>query len=734
MNRLLQAHPLRLFAVSLFTLLAFLFSPATADAKKKKKAKADQAEKEKKDEKWDISAPPGAEFYDVKIDVDEGTWLNLDVSPDGEHIVFDLLGDLYEMPFAGGDATAIRSGLAWDMQPRYSPDGTRIAFTSDAGGGDNIWVMNRDGSDPKAVSDEDFRLLNDPVWSPDGEWIAARKHFTSRRSLGAGEIWLYHHSGGKGLQLNKRPNDQKDLGEPAFSTDGRYVFFSRDSTPGSSFQYNKDSNGQIYTIRRLDRRNGDIETFIDGPGGAITPTPSPDGKWMAFVRRVQFQSTLFLHDMDSGRNIPIFSGMERDMQEAWAIHGPYTNMAWTPDSTQIVFWAGGKIHRIDIESREVAEIPFRVQMTHQMQEALHFRQEAAPESFRPKMLRWPTVSPAGDRVVFQSLGYLWIRDMEGGEPRRLTDQKEHFEHYPSFSRDGNHVVYSTWNDGRMGDVRIVSAAGGSGRVITPRPGHYAEPAFSPDGSIVVYRKFSGGWITSPLYGRDTGLYMTPSDASSEPVRIASNGTQPHFGADSSRVFFTEWDDYENRVLRSVSLKASSVEQREILDHASSEAATEMRLSPDGKWIAFRERFQGYIAPFTEAAEKISLSPSMSAVPVRKVTDEAGEYLHWSGDGQSLFWSLGPKLFRRDLKDAFTFMPGAPEELPETTEGIDLSWEVQSDRPAGSIAFVGARLITMNGDEVIEDGTIVVEGDKIVAVGPSGDVTVPEGAKKIESYL
>src|SRR5215203_5690866 len=179
-------------------------------------AVAPATEPEKKDEKkWDVNNPPGPS-YDVPINVTKGTWMSLDVSPDGKEIVFDLLGDLYTIPIGGGDAKAIASGVAWDMQPRYSPNGRWIAFTSDRSGGDNIWIMNRDGSDPKQVSKETFRLLTQPAWAPDSESLVARKHFTSERSLGAGEMWLYHRIGGDGLQMTKKRTDQKDTGEPAF--------------------------------------------------------------------------------------------------------------------------------------------------------------------------------------------------------------------------------------------------------------------------------------------------------------------------------------------------------------------------------------------------------------------------------------------------------------------------------------------------------------------------------------
>ena len=213
-------------------------------------------EEDKKDS-WEVNAPRGKPIR-ARFEVNEGTWINLDVSPDGRQIVFDLLGDLYTLPIAGGTAKRVASGKALQIQPRWSPDGNRIAYASDAGGGDNLWLMNADGSDPKALTSEKFRLLNNPYWSPDGQYLVARKHFTATRALGAGEMWLYHIGGGEGLQLTKRKNDQQDAGEPAFSPDGRYLYFSEDVSPGPTFQYNKDANGEIYAIRRLDRESGEI--------------------------------------------------------------------------------------------------------------------------------------------------------------------------------------------------------------------------------------------------------------------------------------------------------------------------------------------------------------------------------------------------------------------------------------------------------------------------------------------
>jgi len=192
---------------------------------------------------WDVNAPPGATVRQVRIDTDEGTWMNVDVSPDGQSIAFDMLGDIYVMGIAGGTPRRITSGLAYDQQPRFSPDGRRIAFTSDRAGGDNIWVMNADGTGARAITSETFTLLNAPAWSPDGRFIAARKHFTTQRSAGTGEIWLYDVNGtGGGQQLIERPNPQhqKELGEPVFAPDGRSIYYTRDASPGGTFQYAQD--------------------------------------------------------------------------------------------------------------------------------------------------------------------------------------------------------------------------------------------------------------------------------------------------------------------------------------------------------------------------------------------------------------------------------------------------------------------------------------------------------------
>jgi len=698
---------------------------------------------EEKEPAWSIEKPPGP-LSQQQIDVSEGTWISVDVSPNGKEIVFDLLGDLYVMPISGADGEErfpekLTSGIAWDFQPRFSHDGNWIAFTSDRDGkdgksGDNIWIIERNTKEVRQVTNEAFCLLNGPAWSPDDQYIVARKHFTSRRSLGAGEMWMYHRDAAgfdamAGVQLTKRPNDQKDVNEPIFSPGGNYLYYSQDSTPGDSFQYDKDSNGQIYTIKRLDLEKGETDSYITGPGGACRPTPSPDGKLIAFVRRLGPKTGLHLFDTESGSVRLIYDRLERDMQEAWAIHGVYPAFAWMPDGKSIVMWAKGKIRRINIADGSVSVIPFRIKDERSISKVVRFPIQVAPEEFDVRMLRWVNVSPNGKQVAFQALGKVYVRDLPDGDPQRLTNRSGEFEFCPSWSRNGKSIVYTTWNDRALGSIRIVSVDDPqSTRKITVRPGHYVNPVLSPDGRTIVFEKSGGGRLRSPLYSLDPGVYRISVNGG-QPVRISRGGNRPQFGQSSDRVFLQRTKtekDADNRKLYSVDLDGH--EERE---HFSSKWATDYRISPDGSHIAFVERFNVYLAPFVLTGSPVSIGPKFKGLPVSKMSVEAGDWVHYSGDSQLLHWSLGPELFTRRIAEAKGPAEGDENQPEPEPERITIGFKAKHANPNGVLALVGGRLVTMGSAGVIDNGVILVEGNRITAVGPRSDVTIPKGAHVVQ---
>lgn len=672
--------------------------------------------------KWNVEKP-GGPSKNITITTNEGTWMSLDVSPDGKEIVFDLLGDIYKMPVTGGKAALVAGGLAWEVQPRFSPDGKMISYTSDKEGGDNIWVMNNNGSEKKPVTKESFRLLNNAVWTPDNQYLIARKHFTGTRSLGAGEMWMYHISGGSGIQLTKSKNDQQDAGEPEISPDGKYVYFSEDVSPGPLFQYNKDPNGEIYNIRRLNRETGELETVAGGQGGAVRPQASPDGKMLAFVKRDRLKSVLYVQNLETGEELPVYDELSHDQQEAWAIFGLYPGFGWTPDSKNIILYAKGKIKNIEVVSQQVTDIPFSVTSQQTITDAVHFDEKVFTEDFELKMIRQLTTSPDGKKLAFNAAGYIYIKELgDQGKSGRATKGTD-FEFEPQFSPDGNSMVYVSWSDVNKGAINKLDLASGKITKITTEKGFYYSPKFSNKGDKIIYRRGVGNDVLGNAYGKNPGIYLVAADGG-KPEMILNNGIRPQFNTDDSRIFYQSTEEGK-KALKSIDLNGANPRI-----HYTSTYTTQFQPSPDGKWLAFTELFNVYITPLVQTGKPLDLSAGNRSIPLTKVSRDAGTYIHWSKDSQRLMWTLGPTYFSRDIKSVFSFADGSPETEPANNDGIPIGLKILSDVPAGKIAITGARIITMKGDQLIDKGTILIEKNKITAIG--ANVNVPADAKVVDA--
>ncbi|PZN96953.1 MAG: amidohydrolase [Alphaproteobacteria bacterium] len=681
--------------------------------------------------KWDVNAPPGMATRQVRIAVDNGTWMNIDVSRDGRSIAFDLLGDIYTMPITGGTPTRIAEGLAYEHQPRFSPDGKRIAFTSDRGGGDNIWLMNIDGSDKRQLTKEDFRLLNQPSWSPDGQFIIAKKHFTTGRSLGTGEVWLYHVSGGSGVPLVKRASEQlqKELGEPIYAADGKSLFYTHNVTPGPIFEYAQNSNTDLFDIERYDFATGETVKAVSGAGGAVRPTPSPDGRYIAFVRRERARSKLYLKDLVSGEERKIYDALDQDVQETWAVTGVYPNMAWTPDSAGLVFWAGGKIRRVGADGSGARDIPFRIDDSRTVIDALHPVVEVAPDRFTTKLPRWASVSPDGRQVVFETLGKLWIKPTAGGEARRLVKGDEaEFELFPTWSRDGKAIAFVGWTDAGLGQVRSVAAGGGTARTLTTHPGHYERPRFSPDGRTIAFESNRGGYLTSARWSENPGVYRTPASGGAATL-VTRDGSQPQFGADGDRLFVMVTEKGKRQL---VSTDLNGEARR---SHAGGELITDYQVSPNGRTVAFRQNYEVFVMPLLPGKLDVATDEKAAPLPVTRVSATGGDFINWSSNGAKLHWSNGPTLYSADTAALFGNAPAsenAPKFTPVTT-GIALGIDVAADKPGATIALTGARVVTMADKDggIIDDGVIVIRGDRILAVGKRGAIAIPPDARTID---
>ena len=679
----------------------------------------------KKSTKWDVNNPhKDWKYNSFTLNTNEGTWMNLDVSPDGKTIVFDLLGDIYTMPITGGKATQLRTGLAYEVQPRFSPNGKYISFTSDAEGGNNIWVMTADGKNAKSITKEKFRLLNNAVWTPDGKSLVARKHFTSTRSVGAGEMWQYPLSGSAGLKLTKRKNDQQDVNDPSISSDGKYLYYAEDMYPGGYFQYNKDPNKQIYVIKQYNFKTGKTKQITGGPGGAARPVISKDGKLLAFVKRIRTKTALYIHELETGKEWPVYQELSKDQQEAWAVFGVYPHFTWMNNNKDIVIWTGGKINKINIDSKKLTNIPFQVNEKIKLAKTHRVKRKVFEETFTSKMIKNAQTSPDGKTIVFSSLGHIYKKSLPNGTPKRVTNLND-FEAEPSFSPDGKFIVFATWDDEKMGAIYKIKTDGSGLQKLTSKKGIYRTPSYDNTSNKITYRKESGNGDQGFDYSKNTGIYIMKFDGSND-KKVNDNGEFPVFSPDNKRIFFQSGGSFKGGLTKR--LKSINLNGKNEKSHFVSKLANKLVPSKDFKWISFIHLHKLYVAPFVHNGSEINLDGNTKSFKVESLSKNAGINLHWSSSNNKVHWTLGDEYFTKSIVNKTTDPFAKSNLVANASSGIKIGLTAKSDVPEGRVAFTNARLITMKGNQVIENGTIVVNKNKIEKIGKSSSVRVPSDAK------
>jgi imidazolonepropionase-like amidohydrolase len=411
-----------------------------------------------------------------------------------------------------------------------------------------------------------------------------------------------------------------------------------------------------------------------------------------------------------------------------------------PDSRSIVFWAGGKIRSLSIADKKLTTIPFSITQTREVVEPARFKVEVAPDAFHSKMVRWPIVSPTGDRVVFESRGRLYSRQLPKGEASLLTsDGKGNFELFPAWSRDGRWITYVSWSDDKLGSVRRVAAKGGKSRLLSSEPGYYRRPQFSPDGNMVVVEKGVASKLNSPHWSQNPGIYLMPVKGG-ELRRLTANGRDPHYGATNDRIFLTRSKNASAIPgARSAGGEAHLVSvgllDNEERTHAWSGRATRLLVSPDENWVAFRENYHVYAAPLPASPSAVQVGvgdrakPHKGAFPILKLSADGGQFPAWSA-GDRISWSMGPTAWQLDVATAF--QPGKLDDYKPPSGGISLATAVAPETPAGLVALTGGRLITMDGGErVIENGTLLIKGNRIIGLGAAAEVAIPDSAARVD---
>ncbi|MBL8269851.1 amidohydrolase family protein [Steroidobacter sp.] len=666
----------------------------------------------------------------LQFTAEEGTWLSLDISPDGRTLVFDLLGDLYTLPVTGGEAKRLTSGSAFDAQPRYSPDGRSIAFISDRSGGDNVWIIAADGSHARAVTAEHDQIFISPEWTPDGGSLVVS------RSTGANvniygrdvDLMLYPSTGsGAGQALTGTDNDarQSMLGA-AFGADARYVFASR----GVPREYGS------WQIVRLDRITGRIDPWIRRLGGSLRPTLSPDGRYLTYVTRYAERTAVNLVELASGEERTLLTDIDRDEQEGWApMRDLASGAAFTPDSSALIVSFQGKIWRVAIASGAKTQIPFKAAVDVGVTPQSKHEYSIADDAVTARRIEQPSYSPDGRAVAFSALGRIWIQQNADGQsaPRRLSAEHDN-AFFPAWSPDGRYIAYVTWDDRDGGAIwRMRVDVEGRPQRLTSAPGLYEGIEYSPDGRrIVAIRSpqqlrmgllsepeplLRGELVWLPAAGGAIKPITAVRDAPVGQLRSIRAG-MPHFATDPERIFFKDpvdglvsvrWDGSDRRVeLRVVGWDGMKL-MRVLAD--------EILMSPDGTRALALLNNQAWsiqLKAQRDARQDIVLPDQATATSAVRLSSVGADFIAWSRDSGAR-WSLGSSLF-------------AQSQVPSRR---DLFVRMKRNVSSSSVVLSGGRAITMRGNEVIEDADIVVTGNRIVAVVPRGTVAIPQGARVID---
>lgn len=717
---------------------------------------------------------PLAPERQIQFEVDEVTWLSVDVSPDGQRLVFDVLGDLYTIPIDGGSAIQLTKGMAFDSQPAYSPDGKTIAFISDRSGKEDLWIMDSDGNNPRALSDGGKdELFASPGWSPSGDHVIVSRSSWAQNTY---EIWGFALLGGKGIRMttsNRTGTVAKNARHNAlggvYSSDGKYLYYARKY---GGFGY--ELTFPQWQIVRRELRSGLEDQLTGLAGGAFKPQLSNLDRWLVYGTRSKGQTGLRIRDMDTGDDVWLAYPVQRDEQESRFTRDLLPNYTFTPDDSAVIYTSHGKLWRQNIqplfegEAASPQEIPFKVAIAKDLGPRLYFPYQVGHEPVKARMIRHVELSPDSSKFVFSAMARLHVYDI-ATEVIWEIDTLDQFASQPTWSADGQKIAFVTW-DGTDGHLWTVAAVeGATPQQATQASAFYSQPLWSQDGEAVYVfrgirheRHMSGGGFGFPP-GTDIIEVSVDSNTTDRVIRPARGLTNLHWSIETDRLYAYLYPG----IFRSgdsglVSFRLDGTDFRYhlvvkgsgIYYDESRVPVTAVELSPNGRHVAVQHSNQLYLLnQFGADLTSFETTVDDSRLPKIQLTEIGIDHFGWARDSSMIYWSIGNSIAYRlintiESEVECVFIDGSqvPDCVPGTEESQDVSRAPEDhpsvsrseikiyharEEPSGAVALVGATVIPMESPspKVLENTTILVNGDRIVAIGD--DLDIPEDAEVID---
>ncbi len=694
---------------------------------------------------WDVTKPRGR-TRQIDFTATEGTWTSVDISRDGSFIVFDLLSHVYRMPATGGTATSLTqaSGIASNFHPRISPDGKSIAFVSDRAGGDfNLWVMDADGANPRQVADAPRSRMLFPQWTADNQYIVVVQEDAETDGL-----VMYHRDGGAGVTV-VQGKEGRHPSRPSISFDGRYLYYDVYASSSSDYVGRTNALGGDVQLQRFDLQTGDVREITRGregqqirgsSGGAFGAEPSPDGRWLAFIRKVpggtleykgqRFgpRSALWIRDLRLGTERLLMDPVEMDLSEAgYTVDGSYPMYRWAADGQSIVLHQGGKIRRVQVTDGTVTTIPFSAPVQRTISEQASATRRISDGPLSVSYLRWASTSPDGRQLTFQALGRIWVQSLPGGTPRRLTSARfTPFEFQPAWSPDGRSIAFTTVdsvNRGALWRADVTNADGGMPQRLTTEFGEYMNPTWTPDGREIVVARGGGasargstvqrsGWFDVV---RVAAVLSSAGEAGAEvdvaqTTRRGTRGVElrPTVGTDG-RVYWAVSNTFGTgeafgTAPRGIELASTRLDGTDRRVHASIKDADDAAVSPNGRWVAFMQGGNVYLSPLPlnrvgTTVPKIARRDG--ELPATALSVTGGLYPTWRSDSVVDFVS-GTRVVSYNV-------------FAKRADTVHVQLTAPRAVAVGTIVLVNARIVTLDQQRVIQKGTIVVTNGRISCV-------------------
>jgi Tol biopolymer transport system component len=418
------------------------------------------------------------------------------LSPDGRRIAFDWHGDIWSCPTEGGQAERLTDDPADEQKPCWSPDGTKIAFSSDKAGNRDLFVLDLGSKEARQLtyhsSDDDT-----PAWSPDGKWIAFQSNRDSNLDLplnnNVWDLWKTPADGGTATRITRFRGEN-----PAWSPDGKWIIYDRYSSGYADGEHN---------------------LFVIASDGSGVPREIASGGEDSRHPVVKGSQVYFAHEANGLK----LSSSHRNVWRTSITGGPLlqvtghrdNEVTWpsaTPKSDVLVYEHDFDLYSVDL--RKSLPEPRKLAITTGYQ-------YDNPETLRTYTagFRTPAWSPSGSRIAFVCRGQVWIASADGGDPKAITgDEDDHRD--PAWTPDENGIVYVGGLPGAPAHVWVADVASGAVRKLTREEGNYRTPRLTADGRRL---------LVSRTRGESTELLLMDLDAGGSQQLATGGDGAPEYG-------------------------------------------------------------------------------------------------------------------------------------------------------------------------------------------------------------